>query len=64
MNDGRWMSIAEAARRVGVSRQAVHHRIEKRGLALWQWGARRTFVLRSDVEDWIRDRATYIPEAA
>ena len=57
-----WESVAEAARRVGVSRQAVHKRVAAGELESWdvtpKEGTRAAYVvvLSAGVDRWIEER--------
>lgn len=53
----RWLILSWVAKRVGVSRQAVHKRIKAGKLTTWPLNARGDLtVLLEDVEAWERER--------
>lgn len=52
-----WETVAAAARRLGVSRQAVHKRIDAGRLVAWTLPGRNLTRVRStDVEKWRAER--------
>lgn len=54
----RWLLLGWVAKRVGVSRQAVHKRIAEGKLTTWPLNKRGDLtVLVEDVEAWERERA-------
>ena len=55
MSRQEWESVALAAERVGVSRQAVHKQIGRR-LVAWKVHARLVTVKSDDVDRWIAER--------
>ena len=54
----KWLLLGWVAKRVGVSRQAVHKRIKSGRLTTWPLNKRGDLtVLLTDVEAWERERA-------
>lgn len=53
----KWQAIEIAARRVGVTRQAVHKRIGAGKMPAWKAGPKATLVRVVDVDGWIAERA-------
>ena len=56
----RWLPIVDVARRLGVTRQAVHKRALTGRLTVWTVNPRRgdAVVLERDVVAWERERTT------
>ena len=52
-----WESVASVARRLGVSRQAVHKRVAAGKLIGWRLKSKRTVVYVADVERWQQERS-------